>query len=78
MQEVAETKALVKKEQELGEYGKASIELNTKAEIVAKFEAKVDLIKELERLADQTKTPLDNEVVKYIKGLVAAANAVAV
>ena len=71
-------KTLVGKEVELGEYGKASVELNSKAEIIAKFEAKVDLIAELEKLAAATKTPVDDQVVKYIKGLVEAANAIGV
>jgi hypothetical protein len=62
---------------ELGQYGEASVELTSKAEVVVKVEAKVDLLAELEKLAAQTGTKVDDTVVKYIKGLVEAANAVA-
>jgi len=70
-------KELVKKEAELGEYGKASVSLTSEAKVKLSVEAEIDLIKELEKLAAQTNTKVDDQVVAYIKGLVAAANAVA-
>lgn len=69
-------KELIKKEAALGEYGSASIALQSDAKVKVKMEAEVDLLVELEKLATQTETKLDDTVVAYIKNLVAAANAV--
>ena len=71
-------KELVKKEAQLGEYGAASVALDSEAKVKVKVEAEVDLIKELEKLAAQTGTKVDDQVVAYIKGLIQAANAIGV
>ena len=71
-------KELVKKEAALGEYGVASVALDSEAKVKIKVEAEVDLIKELEKLAAQSNTKVDDQVVAYIKGLIQAANAIGV
>lgn len=71
-------KELMKKEAELGEYGKASITLTSEAKVKVGLEAEVDLIAELEKLAAKSQNKVDDQVVAYIKGLVAAANATGV
>lgn len=59
----------------IGEYGEASVALNSKAEVVVKVEAKINLLDECEKLAAKTNTKLDDQFVATLKGLVAAANA---
>lgn len=71
-------KELVKKEAQLGEYGVASVALDSEAKVKVKVEAEVDLIKELEKLAAQTGGKVDDQIVAYIKGLIQAANAIGV
>lgn len=71
-------KELVKKEAALGEYGSASVALDSEAKVKIKVEAEVDLIKELEKLAAQSNTKVDDQVVAYIKGLIQAANAIGI
>lgn len=71
-------KELVKKEAQLGEYGVASVALDSEAKVKIEVKAEVDLIKELEKLAAQTGTKVDDQVVAYIKGLIQAANAIGV
>lgn len=68
-------KELLKKEAALGEYGAASIVLQSDAKVKVSVQAEVDLLKELEKLAAQSETKLDDTVVAYIKNLVALANA---
>lgn len=71
-------KELVKKEAQLGEYGVASVVLDSEAKVKVSVQAEVDLIKELEKLAAQSNTKVDDQVVAYIKGLIQAANAIGV
>jgi len=71
------SKVLVSKEAELGEYGKASVELTSEAKVILSVKAEVDLLGELEKLAAKTETKLDDTVVAYIKQLIEAANQVA-
>lgn len=71
-------KELVKKEAALGEYGHASVALDSEAKVKIEVKAEVDLIKELEELAAQSNTKVDDQVVAYIKGLIQAANAIGI
>ena len=71
-------KKIKKKEAQLGEYGVASVALDSEAKVKIEVKAEVDLIKELEKLAAQTGTKVDDQVVAYIKGLIQAANAIGV
>lgn len=68
-------KELLKKEAALGEYGNAQIVLMSDAKVKVSVQAEVDILLELEKLAAKSETKLDDNVVLYIKNLVAMANA---
>ncbi len=69
-------KELVKEAAKLGEYGEASIALDSMAVVTLKAEAKVDIIAELEKMAAATGTKLDDQAIAGIKKLVQSYNAI--
>lgn len=69
-------KVLAEKVAQLGEYGQASVAFTSEAKVKVALAAEVDLIAELEKLAAQSQTKVDDQVLAYIKGLVQAANTI--
>lgn len=51
----------------LGEYGSAFVDVNDNLEVEVGLSAKVDIVKELEKLAAKTKTPYDDKAVAAIQ-----------
>lgn len=65
-------KALEGKEFEtkIGEYGSVSVDVKPDLKVAISVSAEVDLIAEVKKLAEKTKTPLDNSVIEWIEKLV--------
>ncbi len=55
---------------ELGDYGKASIDVNLNGKVKVDIAIEVDLIAEVKKLAEKTATPLDDTVIAYLEKLV--------
>lgn len=65
-------KALEGKEFEtkIGEYGSASVDVKPDLKVAVSLSVEVDLLAEIKKLAEKTKTPLDNSVIEWIEKLV--------
>lgn len=70
-------KALEGKEFEtkIGEYGSASVDVKPDLKVAVALQVEVDLIAEVKKLADKTKTPIDNQVIEWLEKLVKAPQA---
>lgn len=53
----------------IGEYGGYGVDLQPDGVLVASVELRVDLIAEVKKLADKTKTPYDNLAIAWIEGM---------
>lgn len=70
-------KALEGKEFEtkIGEYGSASVDVKPDLKVAIGLQVEIDLIAEVKKLADKTKTPIDNSVIEWLEKLVKAPQA---
>lgn len=62
-------------EKKLGEYGSVSLDVTPDLKVLASIEVHIDLIKEIEKLAAKTATPLDDQAMAWIKLLVSKPTA---
>lgn len=67
-------KDLIKKEAQLGEYGKAEASLDSELKLKVSVVAQVDLIAEVEKMAAATETKVDDQAIAWLKGLVSSYN----
>lgn len=70
-------KALEGKEFEtkIGEFGSASVDVKPDLKVAVSLSVEVDLIAEVKKLADKTKTPVDNNVIEWLEKLIKAPQA---
>ena len=66
---------LYKKEEKLGEYGKASVTVNSELKVKVQAEAEVDLLAEIDKMVKATDATWDDQAAAWLKGLVASYNA---
>lgn len=57
----------IKKESKLGEYGTATVTISDKGLLSVMVQGQVDLIAELEKLAAETATKVDDQAISWIK-----------
>lgn len=60
-------------EKQLGQYGSVSVDVTPQLEVQVSLTAKLDIVAELQKIADKTKTPLDNTLLSGIKAFLALA-----
>lgn len=60
-------------ETKIGDYGSASVDVTPDLHLEVAVAVRVDLIAELKKLADKTKTPLDNSAIAWVEGMVREA-----
>lgn len=60
-------------EKQLGQYGSVSVDVTDKGIIEVAVAARIDIIAELEKIAEKTKNPIDDKVVAYLKEYLAKA-----
>ena len=56
-------------ETKIGEYGSASVDVTGDLKVKVEVGIEVDLIAELKKLADKTKTPLDNQAIAWVESM---------
>lgn len=59
-------------DKKLGEYGNLSVDLTPQLKLKVAVGLEVDLVDELKKLAEKTKTPIDNHVAEWLEKLAAA------
>lgn len=59
-------------ETKIGEYGSASVDVTGDLKVKVEVGIEVDLIAELKKLADKTKTPLDNQAIAWVESMIRA------
>ncbi len=60
-------------EYKMGEYGSASVDVTPELMLEVQVGVKVDLIAEIKKLAPKTATPLDDNAIAFVEGLVRKA-----
>lgn len=70
-------KALEGKEFEtkIGDFGSASVDVKPDLKVAVSLSVEIDLVAEVKKLAEKTKTPIDNNVIEWIEKLVKAPQA---
>lgn len=61
-------------ETKIGQYGSASVDLTPELKLKLNFELTVDLVVEAKKLAAKTKTPLDEQALRWLEILVGKAS----
>ncbi len=56
-------------EGKIGEYGGYSLDLNSKGELELALNLKINLVAEAKKLAEKTKTPLDDHAIAWLEKL---------
>ena len=56
---------------EIGQYGGYFVDLNMKGQVEVGVSIKIDLVAELEKLAQKTNTPIDDHAIAWVKKMVA-------
>lgn len=54
-------------EYKIGDYGSASADIDGKGVVEIAVAVRIDLIAEVEKLAAKTATPIDNQVIAWLK-----------
>lgn len=57
-------------DKKIGDYGTASVDVTPDLKVKVEVGIEVDLIAELKKLADKTKTPLDNQAIAWVESMV--------
>lgn len=59
-------------EQKLGEYGTASVDVTPELKLKLEVGIEVDLVGEVKKIAAKTATPIDDQAIAWIEGVVKA------